>query len=204
LAQPENREITQMLKSTRTRFIPQGSTELVDPASDAAAYIYRNSKGAPCVVLYAGKATKSAGHYSFRSNEKLESAVIDFFSARRRIVAFRQQQTAERNAYKNDYQVGDVLVCVWGYDQTNVNYYEVTESKGQMVTVHAIAQESKATGWASGQCAPSPGTFIGEPLRRKATLHGIKISKGQNARRVEFVEVAGVKVYKSRGWTAYA
>lgn len=193
-----------MLRTKPFRFIPQGSTELPDPASDAVAYVYRNLKGSPCVVLYAGKATKPAGHYSFRKPEALERAVVEFFTARRRVVAYRAEETAKRNAYRNDYQVGEILVSVWGYEQTNVNYYEVTESKGQMVTLRAIAQESQDTGWATGQCAPSPGAFIGEPIRRKATLYGIKISECQNARRAEFVEVAGVKVYKSRGWTSYA
>lgn len=47
------------------------------------------------------------------------------------------------SANRHDYKPGDVLSAVWGYEQTNVDYYEVTAITPGTVTVRKIASEKK-------------------------------------------------------------
>lgn len=38
----------------------------------------------------------------------------------------------------NDFRVNDVLYCAWGYDQTNVDFYQVVKSTAKTVWLRAI------------------------------------------------------------------
>lgn len=111
---------------------------------------------------------------------------------------------------KHSLKVGDILRCSWGYDQTNIDYYEVVSLNGEtMVTIREIAAQSESTAWLQGNSVPSPGRFIGKPMRRKVfdwgKTVGVSINSFSSAYRMEPVaEVAGVKVFESSHWTAYA
>lgn len=105
-------------------------------------------------------------------------------------------------ANRHDYKPGDVLSAVWGYEQTNVDYYEVTAITPGTVTVRKIASEKN--GNMSGHCAPMPGEFIGEPMTRRPSYHGVKIDDCRRATRVVFKEVDGVRVYRPSFWSSYA
>lgn len=64
--------------------------------------------------------------------------------------------------------VGDILVSSWGYDQTNIDYYQVTRVSPAMITMRPIAsrQDSDDGGW-TGRAVPVPGQFTGPGIRRK-------------------------------------
>ena len=68
---------------------------------------------------------------------------------------------------KNDneitYSIGDVLVCSWGYDQTNIDFYQVIglTKSGKSVRLIAIESEHIATtGFMTETVRPSPGCPI--------------------------------------------
>lgn len=102
--------------------------------------------------------------------------------------------------------VGDVLRCEWGYDQTNVDYYQVTELVGKtMVEIRRIeAEEIKdmpMQGWSTPRC----NRFIGEPLRRKAKGSSVRIKSHSSAYLLTPIDEAdGKKVYERTRWTSYA
>ena len=64
--------------------------------------------------------------------------------------------------------VGDILVSSWGYDQTNIDYYQVVRVTRATVTVRPIAAAAHSldNGW-TGTVAPLPDQFTGEAMRRK-------------------------------------
>ena len=102
--------------------------------------------------------------------------------------------------------VGDVLRCQWGYDRTNVDYYQVTELVGKtMVEICRIEAEEvedmQMQGWSTSRC----NRFIGEPLRRKAKGSSVRINSFSRAYLlVPIGEANGKKVYERTRWTAYA
>jgi hypothetical protein len=110
---------------------------------------------------------------------------------------------------KHNVKLGDIFCCSWGYDQTNVDYYEVTKVMGSMVEVREIGQQREDTAWLQGECAPAPGHFIGKPMRKRVNVcsgtPSIKVYSFAYAYRIEpLAEVAGAKVYEVSHWTAYA
>jgi hypothetical protein len=66
-------------------------------------------------------------------------------------------------------KVGDILVSLWGYDQTNVDFYEVTAVTRSTVVIRRIAAERDYTGSMVGHARPLAGEFLSDhaPLRRR-------------------------------------
>ncbi|EGU1162738.1 hypothetical protein IS582_003748 [Salmonella enterica] len=64
--------------------------------------------------------------------------------------------------------VGDVFVSSWGYEQTNVNFYQVISVHGKKtVTVQEIRASVLLTRSMSGYKTPLLNYFCGEPLKRR-------------------------------------
>jgi hypothetical protein len=77
-------------------------------------------------------------------------------------------------------KVGDILQSSWGYEQTNVDFYEVVKATKAMVTVRRIAGKMLPSedGYSamSGFTVPVPGAFVedyrAKELRRKVLNGG--------------------------------
>lgn len=189
----------------RDWYVPKGATKIADKQSDAVAYVYE-TKGVLYGLAFAGKACKPAWHYRFRASADREKRIAEFFEGRRKSLAFKAEQHQKRKAEGRGLEVGDVLRNSWGYDQTNIDYYEVTALIGRnMVEIRPIGAESVDTAWAQGKSAPIPGKYIGAPMRKVAKNGAVKIhSWGSYARKMEPTVVAGVRLYEASHWTAYA
>lgn len=67
--------------------------------------------------------------------EKLTSGTV------KKVKASKKNHKADKPKKVNKYgvKVGDIYVNVWGYDQTNIDYYMITEILGEsMVMAHAV------------------------------------------------------------------
>lgn len=194
------------MRFTREFYIPAGSTKITDKESDAVAYLYQRKNGNIGALGFHGRAQKPDFHYSYTSDEKRSARVKTFFESRRAELELKATRKAEEKATGRGLNVGDVLRCSWGYDQTNIDYYEVTGLIGKtMVEIREINCFSKETSWAQGESAPAAGQFIGKPMRRVAKDGAVRMNSFSWARKMEPAsDVAGVKVYKSSHWTAYA
>ena len=103
-------------------------------------------------------------------------------------------------------RVGDVFYAIWGYDQTNVDYYQVVELNGAtMVTLRKIGEDREASAWMQGYSTPKPGKFVGGPIRRKVSGDGVSIDSVRAATLFKPTGVIdGVKIFKPTHWTSYA
>lgn len=183
----------------RESYIPTGATKVTDKGSDAVAYLYM-SGGRPGAVGFHGKASRPDWLYVFRDSAERERAVRGHFEVRRRKAARRAERSAETRQ-PHGLQVGHVFVASWGYDQTNVDFYQVTAIVGTcMVEVRAIAQADASTGrepWATGKAVPGIDAFTGEPMRRRVNgkRRSININKFRTAHLWDG---------RPQSWTAYA
>ena len=62
-------------------------------------------------------------------------------------------------------KIGDLFYSSWGYDQTNIDFYQVTAVRGKMIEAAQIAGKAKYDGPMSGHTLPSPNHFTGESKR---------------------------------------
>lgn len=138
-------------------------------------------KGTRYIVrMWRGKARKPFACYWFGSEEQREAWVQRQREAETESLNYKAERTQSRKAEREKMSaqliVGSLLYTSWGYDQTNVEFYEITARKGATVTLRQIAAETvKETGWASANVKPRRGVYVGEPFNRRITAYGVKI-----------------------------
>jgi hypothetical protein len=187
---------------TTVRFIPPGALKVSDKLSDAIAYLYAGSNGAPCARVFYGKQSKPVVAYRYRNAAEREASVIAAFKGRQARTARMAEYAAERKDAVNPYKVGDVFRSSWGYDQTNINYYQAIKVTTKTVTVREIAQERIATGPMHGRCVPIVGRFLENSRRGAKTCSvgaygALKISSSERAYFVKPIIGGEVPVYAS-------
>ena len=78
-------------------------------------------------------------------------------------------------------EVGTIYRASWGYDQTNIDYYEVVKTTPKMIELRPIAAErTPGEAYASEWVEPIPGRYTGPALRRRV-LAGSRDAVGINS-----------------------
>lgn len=116
-------------------------------------------------MIWNPKATKPFANYSFRSVESREKYIAEAIAGHKAHNAMKAKWKAERNGTPEDMakvQVGDIFCNSWGYDQTNVDYYQVVSKSGRSVNVREIACESVpgSEGFMSDRVKPVKDAFL--------------------------------------------
>lgn len=190
-----------------SRWIPEGAEEI--KGENCVAYKWSSLQ--PCAMGFIGNAGKHAFYHSFRSAEARDRFVAKWLEDRAAVARYKAERLAEKKAKLaagHNLKVGDVLEGSWGYDQTNVEFYQVTALIGKrMVEISELAQDSEATGFMCGQCVPVPGKFTGKKARKL-------VDEGNNVKLYDFgcwlrkkepaAVVEGMPMYQPRYWSAYA
>lgn len=103
--------------------------------------------------------------YRFRTSEEREQWVRKQIDLAKEIEEKESKRAEEKKArkesFKESVKVGDIFVCSWGYEQTNVDCYQVTSKKGSQVELREINQEMvpDSAGHDSCHVIPVPNSF---------------------------------------------
>ena len=107
-------------------------------------------------------------NYRFKTEQERET-YIQKFEAKQK--TFEQEQEERKQKFSeakknmvNPFKVGDLLYDSWGWEQTNIDFYQVVEVGTKSVKIRSIGQNMvRATGWASELVYPKKDDFQGEP-----------------------------------------
>lgn len=120
-----------------TRTIPQGYTEYkpdINYPNLFACYVNLSSPK-PVAIFFTGKQSKPTFHYSFKDVESMKKKINETIS---RLMSWEDMKAARKEERKNEVsevKVGDLFVSSWGYEQTNVDFYQCVETKGKRTFV---------------------------------------------------------------------
>ena len=159
---------------------------VADEQSDAVAYFYTSKQGSPCAALFCGKRNKPDFRYRFINESQRQKHVDSYFASRRVTIGYKAKVKAERQAAPRGVEVGDILVCSWGYSMTLVDFYQVVGTKGKYtVELRKIASEvTKGDAGYSGNCIGVKDAFVDDKILTKQCREGtVKISSHQSARK---------------------
>jgi hypothetical protein len=149
-----------------------------------AGYLIHRAKTAPITFAsklhgdgkvslkaWRGDRRKPDWFYLFRNQSQAAEQARKFLESVTASAAARaermNEQRARRSALKasDHWSVGDVAYTSWGYDQTNVEYYQVTKVLPRSVIVRQVAVNSSDHGQpGGGKCAPRRFEFVGPEM----------------------------------------
>jgi len=125
------------------------------------------------VAIWDGKSHKPTYHYRFRT----ESERAEFIE-RKKTAQLKNLREVEEilkrcDEEKKQFVPGSILVSSWGYEQTNIDFYEILERKGDFVTIQEIGSKrnySTISGYEyndRGSCIADISVKKGLPFRKK-------------------------------------
>lgn len=198
-----------------SRYIPPLSQKIASRKSSAVVYI----SGVPdrlIAIGYYGKSEKPAFHFRFRSAEARAEHVKKWFERMAAAAAAKVERKEQRKAdlaKPHKLVVGSILKASWGYEQTNVDYYEVVALVGKRsVDIRPIGSGNVASPDEEmhgdrGYCVPVPGNFTGEKIRKQVSVSGdsVRMTSYSSASLVLPIEgLGGIVVYPRAYWSSYA
>lgn len=154
-----------------SRYIPQDSVMVAHPkgAEYGAVYTYTDKQGRPAAVAYWGKQSKCTWHHCWIGKDPIgqrESKIAGFFAG----IDSHAQMLADRKASRmrpHSIPIGAIVRNTWGYDQTNVDFYQVVKTSAKFVFLRRISCTVTETGFMCGDTTPVPNSFVGEDIIQK-------------------------------------
>tara|TARA_R110000851_G_scaffold288887_1_gene442987 strand:+ start:4767 stop:5354 length:588 start_codon:yes stop_codon:yes gene_type:complete len=181
------------------RLVPTDATQVnydSEIARNSVTVYTWNENGKILAKAFLGRKSKPYWFYCFSSEENRQARIDDLISGKMKST---EQDLAFRNKLKakvSNIQVGDVLCASWGWEQTNIDFYQVLELVGKSTVVfREIAADKTYDSSMSGKCTPILNEFVGETMRKRVGDYGIKINSCSSASKWE-----GQPKY----WSSYA
>ncbi|WP_420415816.1 hypothetical protein [Marinovum algicola] len=164
------------MQNKRDFYIPENAQKIAMKSGGAVFYCYTDNGGRPCAVCFVGRAQKPTWRYYFRNPEvRAERIAKQIASVQDREIR-KAKQRAERNKPHN-WETGLILFGSWGYEQTNIDFFEVTRVIGKtMVEIEEIG---------SSQATDSPeyghgmaNHVVPDPKVRSGKFSRVRVSQG--------------------------
>lgn len=135
-----------------------------------------NIGGKLCGIAFGGKSKKPVWRYRFvdmRDLEKSTQQLVDGYKTWKNMVL---EQREERKNFQHSLKVGDILYASWGYDQTNIDFYQVVGVLDKSVKIREIDKKIQNTVSNGYMVVPDRNKFIGPILtRRVSTKDSVKV-----------------------------
>ena len=139
-------------------------------------YIYTTASGKPAAIGWNGsRQVKPEFRYTFRSEAEREAHVKAFIKKAQEAAEKKAKYEAENKAFS--FTVGEILSGSYGYEQTNVHFYEVMAVTPTFLTVREIKSDAIPTGDMTTKEMPIPGDYTGDHMRRKIWRNVVFVTK---------------------------
>lgn len=168
------------------RWFPKGSLVINHPDGLGVVYVSEfDGKGKYQIIAYRGTAAKPSYNYLIKDRERAEKFVSEFFDGLGQHKALVENRRAEANK-PHSLNVGDVITNSWGYDQTNVDCYQITKTTVNFVWLKPIASDlvpSEGVSPMAGHVVPVPGQFLSRPeVKHKASGEYVTFKYGYGSK----------------------
>ena len=146
-------------------------------------WAFKSMRGKPALLVYQGKSRKAWVHCQYKDEARRAEVLTDLINSR--VEKFKRDAEWKAKQYRpSELKVGDILNTLWGYEQTNVEFYIVKKTMGKRkVQLCRIAiDEYIPDSSMSGKVYPDALREIGEPFERMVINgNSVKIHQSANA-----------------------
>jgi len=167
------------MKLERNFYRPDDARLVAGDEDRTCVYFYESNRGHLYAVGYWGRSQKPAFHFRYDDEEARIRQRDSFMAGWIDHLDRKQQKAAAKKAFRTSLEPGSILVSTWGYDQTNVDFYLVTEvsKTGRSVKVSKLGCESiKQTGPLSDLVVPFLPDRIGDDGKWRRVTKGEHIN----------------------------
>jgi hypothetical protein len=114
-------------------------------------------------TFYKGKRGKPSWNYRFKTLERLEEKITSEITMAEQAIKEKAELKKAKSKIQEAIKVGDIFCYSWGWEQTNINFYQIISRKGKSTAViRPINLESvNDTSWGSDEVIPCPDSFMG-------------------------------------------
>ncbi|URC15246.1 hypothetical protein GD1_122 [Paraglaciecola Antarctic GD virus 1] len=185
------------------RLVPANATVIEVPSTIASrvAVVYQwtkehNGKTVILAKAFVGRKTKPYFFFNFPTEQRRQARVDGFVADMATLARSYEDAKAEVTSFVRDVEVGDILYSSWGWEQTNIDFYQVTKLVGaKSVEFREIGQDRTYDGQMCGSTKPVKDQFVGGMMKKQYGKYGAKISSFQTARKWDG---------RSKSWSSYA
>ncbi|CAB4160805.1 hypothetical protein UFOVP733_12 [uncultured Caudovirales phage] len=160
---------------------------------------------------FSGRRYKSDFNYFFKNKEQMDQYIKEYVEKIKRLRQIKiDRKIKDAAAAENcSVKVGDIFKSEWGYDQTNISYYQVVKSKGKTVEIREICKKKEYSDSMCGSCLPIIDFFLGDILKKRIMVFNgyitLKINEYERAHLEQPLFIIGeTKIYKESYWSSYA
>lgn len=186
LSSVKNPSVYQEIFGKRKRFSPSSELGYFYPEFIGMVFVRKiENTQAVTAIGFIKKQTKAVFHYSFKCIEELDDflckwskRLITNQERKQKIKSERkEEETALIENLKKLIPLGSVFVSSWGYEQTNVDYYQVVGYKGKKtLLLKEICKTYLEEKNCAGSCLPLVDDFRNEEILQKQ----VELRKNQN------------------------
>ena len=103
---------------------------------------------------------------------------------RQEVERFRRHDEAQEKAsaaFRESLRVGEILYSSWGWEQTNIDFYQVMAIRGCTVQLRQLDQRTTEDGYMCGTTIPLFDVFKGKAHTPRLTKNNIRIDSYRTA-----------------------
>jgi hypothetical protein len=140
-----------------------------DPELNALVW-YSDSGGDPVAIAFAGNRKKPDIFTRYRSTERRAEHIESWLAGLRERASDSKARRATRSN-GHTLENGAILYSSWGYDQTNIDFYQVVKIVGKCtVQIRPIASATDHSETGATYVVAVPDSFTGEPFTKRASV----------------------------------
>ena len=157
--------------------------------------VYKNRKfitfisnnGKPALQIFKGKQKNPYSNYYYQNEERRNMAISNAKESADAEQSYKEKRAEERKSFVPEFEVGEIFSSSWGYEQTNVDFYQVVEKPSKhYAVIRKIAQDTvEGSVYSHGmacEVVAVPNAFIStETQKKKVGRYGIKLSSYSSA-----------------------
>lgn len=119
---------------------------------------------------------KALFNYRFKSPERMAEYCSEWIERVEKNINSENERKAKKKEAQNNmnhnFVEGSIIYNSWGYDQTNIDFYQIVEVKPKSVILRAIASSyvKGSEGFMCANVKPIKDYFVGEPILKKINI----------------------------------
>jgi len=147
-----------------------GKKPNVDPkGTDMAIWQWTDEKGRFIAIAYQGRSDKAIWFEAFRDERSRQERIKRTIGNRKEYL----KEKKEKAEWQHSVKAGDIFDMSWGYDQTNIDFFQVTEVKAKFVVIRELDQKVKPKSQGTmDEVTPLKNKFVGRPMKKKVLVSG--------------------------------